>query len=254
MKAIKLSSNAVAGKDYTLEVPVVVKPAVVRYVSRNLKDLAKSNPDFTIRYTDEEYENLPANIKQKLEDPDTGLLTNNVVEVEQLFNPAEFFKGMGPADVFSDLFLKGLSGIEDLTESLTSEGVSTIEIAGEIEAQSSTSEPLHKNYTAVKMPITWFINNKENLADLAAAESHVSNEVPNISVEDLGGGDGSMGITIDSFPEDKDIVFLLTAQLSVQGATFYENIGDADGVQENDPSTSTWKAEFPFEVVIHKTA
>lgn len=270
MKIIKLGSNAVAGKDYTLEVPVVVKPAVIRYVSRNLKDLAKSNPDLAIVYTDEQYASLPASIKKKLDDPETGLLSTSVVEMESAVNPAEEFAGEIPSnDLVSQLFMSGLTnGLEDLTTNIASEQITSLELANKITITSESN--IYQNYQAASLPVKWIINGKEDvgstLNNLPEGTSTVdSAEVENNSItmsKYLDKSSNVIGYTLtfgfaspDNDGEAINTSFLLTAVIDMNGAEFFEDSSDlTSGTVIESPIFKDWKKTFNFEVVIHGDA
>lgn len=268
MKIIKLGSNAVAGKDYTLEVPVVVKPAVIRYVSRNLKDLAKSNPDLAIVYTDEQYANLPASIRKKLEDPETGLLTSEIVEMETAVNPAEEFAGEVPSDdLASQLFKSGLSnGLSDLTSNIDSQNITQLYLTHRI-LISSDSIPVYQDYQAAALPVKWVINNKEDVAE-ALKNAEGGTPVPSNEIN----GDNSATLSKAYSKQDEFIgysmsfdfaspdgngdqinsSFLLTAVIDMNGAEFFEDSNDlTNGTVIESPLFKDWKKTFNFEVVIH---
>jgi len=268
MKIIKLGSNAVAGKDYTLEVPVVVKPAVIRYVSRNLKDLAKTNPDLAIVYTDEQYDNLPVSIKNKLEDPEKGLLSLGVVEDETAINPAEEFAGDVPSnDLVSQLFVSGLAnGLSDLTSSISSQDMNHLYLANKI-VISSDSSPVYKDYPAAALPVKWVINNKEDVAE-ALKNAEGGTPVPSNEIN----GDNSVTLSKNYSKQDEFIgysvsfdfaspdgngdqvntSFLLTAIIDMNGAEFFEDSSDlTNGTVIESPMFKDWKKTFNFEVIIH---
>ncbi|MBP5594676.1 MAG: hypothetical protein J6Y02_04780 [Pseudobutyrivibrio sp.] len=268
MKIIKLGSNAVAGKDYTLEVPVVVKPAVIRYVSRNLKDLAKSNPDLAIVYTDEQYANLPASIKKKLEDPETGLLTSEIVEMETAVNPAEEFAGEAPSNDLADqLFVSSLTnGLDDLTALVDSQNLSSFKLADKVVISSSESA-IYQNYHAAALPVRWLINGKEDIASMINTLPEGVYEATSNEVEDNGitiskytdKEENLIGYTLDfdfASPDGNgdqiNSSFLLTAIIDMNGAEFFEDSSNlTSGTVIESPLFKDWKKTFNFEVVIH---
>lgn len=272
MKIIKLGSNAVAGKDYTLEVPVVVKPAVIRYVSRNLKDLAKSNPDLAIVYTDEQYASLPASIKKKLDDPETGLLSTNVVEMESAVNPAEEFAGDVPSSTLvSELFNGSISDLDDLTANIDSNNITSITLNNKITMTADTGY-IYQNYQAAVLPVKWIINSKEDIAKTIADNEGVKS-VDSLEVNADNGGNGLglsaykdkeenlIGFTLTfgfSSPDNGEAVntsFLLTAIIDMNGAEFFEDSSDlTNGTVIESPVFKDWKKTFNFEVVIHGDA
>ena len=267
MKIIKLGSNAVAGKDYTLEVPVVVKPAVIRYVSRNLKDLAKSNPDLAIVYTDEQYANLPASIKRKLEDPENGLLTSNVVEVESAVNPAEEFVGDVPSsDLIGQLFVSSLSnGLTDLTDNIDSQHLTHIYLTNKVVISSESG--IYQDYYAAALPVKWLINGREDVDDMMnnlpeGVYEASSNEVEynGIDISNYATKEGALiGSTLtfsfaapDGNGDQINSSFLLTAVIDMNGAIFFEDSNDlTNGTIIESPLFKDWKKTFNFEVVIH---
>ena len=273
MKIIKLGSNAVAGKDYTLEVPVVVRPAVIRYVSRNLKDLAKTNPDLAIVYTDEQYDNLPVSIKNKLEDPENGLLSLGVVDGETAINPAEEFAGDVPSnDLVDQLFVSSLNnGLSDLTSSIDSQNMDHFYLADKI-VISSDSSSVYKDYQAAALPVKWLINNKEDIAEVV--ENAKNNGASSVSSQEIASDnaatlseytakdDSRIGYKIeftfaspDSNNEAINTSFLLTAIIDMNGAEFFEDSSDmTSGTVIESPIFKDWKKTFNFEVVIHGDA
>ena len=273
MKIIKLGSNAVAGKDYTLEVPVVVKPAIIRYVSRNLKDLAKSNPDLAIVYTDEQYANLPASIKKKLDDPKTGLLSTNVVEMESAVNPAEEFVGDAPsATLLTELFDGSISDLDDLTANIDSNNITSITLNNKIIMTADTGY-IYQNYQAALLPVKWIINSKEDI-DETIADHEGEDSIDSLEVN---GADGGNGLALSAYKDKEENLigytltfgfvppdgngdavntsFLLTAIIDMNGAEFFEDSNDiTNGTIIESPIFKDWKKTFNFEVVIHGDA
>jgi hypothetical protein len=273
MKIIKLGSNAVAGKDYTLEVPVVVKPAVIRYVSRNLKDLAKSNPDLAIVYTDEQYASLPASIKKKLDDPKTGLLSTNVVEMESAVNPAEEFAGEIPSSAMvSELFDSTISNLDDLTANIASDNITSITLNNKIIMTADTGF-IYQNYQAAALPVKWIINSKEDITK-TIADNEGAEHIDSLEVNADNGGNGLdlsaykdkeenlIGYTLtfgfaspDGNGDAVNTAFLLTAIIDMNGAEFFEDSSNmTNGTIIESPIFKDWKKTFNFEVVIHGDA
>lgn len=246
MKSIKLGSAAVnTTKPFIIAMPTVVKPALVRNVALDLRAVEKNNPNTGICITDEKLEAMPENLKDKL----ASMESANLINVETLFNPEEYFKS-NIEDIVSDLFTSGVSSSADLAEI-----AADFSVANTVSFVASEGY-MHRENKRIDFPVKWELiqdSNSETFTEVVEEHSGTpvvidSNIITNINPDK---SDPVYNISVTQ-PTDAPYSFDLKAALDMSEAELYALSDSVKSTSESDEVVSSWKASYTFHITIAK--
>lgn len=249
MKSIKLGSAAVnTTKPFIIAMPTVVKPAVVRNVALDLRAVEKNNPNTGICITDEKLEAMSDNLKDKL----ASMESANLISVETLFNPEEYFKS-NIEDIVSDLFI-GVSSSADL--SVVDSNISVPQIVSFVASDGY----IHRENKRIDFAINWeFVGEERSESFQDIFDRGGGSYVPTVLDSDIVNSispdksDPVYHIAI-SQPTDADYSFDLRATLSMVDSRLYAESDSQDYTEETDPVVNSWKASYTFHITVLKDA
>lgn len=248
MKSIKLGSAAVnTTKPFIIAMPTVVRPAKVRNIALDLRAVEKHNPNTGICITDEKLEAMPENIKDKL----ASMESANLISIETLFSPEEYFRINSVADLIADLFNSSIASDASALSTIDAD----FSVASTVSFVASDGY-IHRENKRIDFPVRWEIvgpTDTETFGDVTVTNSGVPAVIDSTIVTDisLDKSDPVYNISITQ-PTDAPYSFDLRVTLDMSEAELYAESDSAESTMENDAIVSGWKASYTFHITIAK--